>query len=263
MKRRLLPRYLYTLLPRSNLVYRLCKYYMSSYAGENNSDMAINGELRYIKQVLPYCSMVFDVGANIGDWTSLALGINRDLCVHCFEPSYATYQQLLEHKFPSNVICNNFGLSSAKGNATLHVFAEAAGTNSLYKRRGLEDGWQLETQKREEIVNLEVLDGYCKQMRISSIDFLKVDVEGHELEVFKGARDLLSGASIKRIQFEYGGCNIDAHVLLKDLFEFFQPFAYDFYKVMPHELKRIERYDQRLENFNYSNWVVIKRDLKQ
>jgi FkbM family methyltransferase len=225
--------------------------------------MLINGELRYINQVLPNCSIVFDIGANIGDWTSLALKINPKLCVHCFEPSHATYQRLIGRKFPPSVICNNFGLSSKAETATLHVFAEGSGVNSLYRRRGLEDGWRLETQKCEETVNLEVLDQYCKRVGVSSIDYLKVDVEGHELEVFKGASKLLAGASIKRIQFEYGGCNIDAHVLLRDLFEFFQPFSYDLYKIMPHGLTKVERYDQRLENFNYSNWAVIRKDLEQ
>ena len=190
------------------------------------------------------------------------MSVNPHLSLHCFEPSSATYQRLLARKFPPSVICNNFGLSSTSGNATFHVFADGAGINSLYQRRGLEDGWGLETQKREEVIRLEVLDQYCVQAGISSIDFLKVDVEGHELEVFKGAAEMLSKGSIKQIQFEYGGCNIDARLLLKDLFEFFQPFAYTFYKIMPHGLRRVDRYDQRLENFNYANWAVIRSDLE-
>ena len=92
------------------------------------------------------------------------------------------------------------------------------------------------------------------------MDFVKVDVEGHELEVFKGASGMLAQGKIKRIQFEYGGCNIDSRVLLKDIFDFLTPYGYAFYKVFPHLLRFVLRYDQRLEIFQYRDWVVkVKR----
>jgi FkbM family methyltransferase len=254
---------LFSRLPRNRLISRLCKRYLDQYNGENNDDMATNGELRFLQHVLPKCSTVFDVGSNVGDWGALALSVNPRLSLHCFEPSSVTFQRLLAREFPLHVICNNFGLSSRSGAAVFHVFMDGAGINSLYQRRGLEDGWGLETQQREEVIRLEVLDQYCVQAAVSSIDFLKVDVEGHELDVFKGAAEMLSQGSIKRIQFEYGGCNIDAHIFLKDFFEFFQPFAYTFFKIMPYGLRRVDRYDQRLENFNNANWAVIRKDIEQ
>jgi hypothetical protein len=61
-------------------------------------------------------------------------------------------------------------------------------------------------------------------------------------------------------QIEYGGCNIDARVFLKDMFELFSPFPYIFYKIYPRELRRVKRYDQRLENFQYQNWVVMRTE---
>lgn len=206
--------------------------------------------------VLPHCSVVFDVGANVGDWTALALRINSHLTIHCFEPSCATYQRLLA-RTPSQVICNNFGLSSRVEERTLFVFENHSGCNSLYRRQGLEDGWGLATQKREETIHLETIDDYCQIHGVQAIDFLKVDVEGHELEVFKGAKGMLSRGTIKYIQFEYGGCNIDARVLLKDIFEFFTPHPYNFFKIYPRELRAVPRYDQRLENFQYQNWALI------
>lgn len=225
--------------------------------------MATNGELRFMRSVLPRCVTVFDVGANVGDWTGLALSTpNLGLTIHCFEPSAATFQRLLARKFPPNVTRNNFGMSSAAGEMTLHVFENGSGINSLYWRTGLEDGWGLETQQREETVRLETIDSYCRQHSVQTIDFLKVDVEGHELEVFKGASEMLALGSIKRIQFEYGGCNIDSRVLLKDFFEFFAPFSYKFYKIYPRKLRRAARYDQRFENFHYANWAVIQNGVE-
>jgi FkbM family methyltransferase len=247
------------LLPNNAFLYRVCKRYVDRYNSENNGDIHTNGELRFMQTILPKCETVFDVGANVGDWMALALDINPRLQVHCFEPSLATFKRLQARE--GEAIRNNFGLSSASGEMTLWVFAAGAGINSLYKRQGLEDGYGLGEQQQAETVRLDTLDEYCQRVGVDVIDLMKVDVEGHELEVFKGAVGMLAEGKIKRIQFEYGGCNIDSGALLKDLFGFFVPYGYSFYKIFPQELRHVSRYDQRLETFQYQNWVVVANDV--
>ncbi len=254
-------RIFWNLIPAENKhIFSLCKHYTNQYNSENNGNIQTNGELQLIRNVLPQCKVVFDVGANIGDWTALALKINPSLNIHCFEPSTATFQRLKACNFGENVTLNNFGLSSAYENLPLHVYEDGSGLNSLYVRHGLEEGLGLASQSKVEFIRVQTLDGYCQQANIPYIDFLKVDVEGHELEVFKGALSMLSQGKIKRIQFEYGGCNIDAGVLLKDLFEFFEPYHYAFYKIYPNNIRHIPRYDQRNENYQYQNWLIIHNE---
>lgn len=244
------------LLPKSNFLYRVCKKYVDLYTSENDDDMRSNGEFYLMRHVIPRCRVVFDVGANVGHWASLAVRINAAVSLHCFEPSRATYQHLV-NKFKSNVICNNFGMGSTLGTAKLFIFEQGSGINSLYQRQGLES-FGLETQRHEEIIRLDTIDHYCHEHGIEKIDFLKIDVEGHELEVFKGMREILAQGKVDFIQFEYGGANIDSGVLLKDIFNIFQPFSYDFYKIYPRYIKKIAMYDQRLENFQYQNWVIVR-----
>lgn len=248
-------------IPANNThLYYLCRHYVDRYNSENNHNISTNGELRFMRQILNNCRAVFDVGANTGEWATLALSINPNLSLHCFEPSYVTYQQLLARAFPPHIVCNNFGLGSVREQRTLYVFEDGAGINSLYMRNGLEDGWGLTPQQRIEVVQLNTIDNYCQEHGIASIDFLKIDVEGHELEVLRGASEMLAKDRIKTIQFEYGGCNIDSRVLLKDFFEFFRHLPYALYKMYPKELRRVEHYDQRLENFQYQNWVVLRTE---
>jgi len=237
------------IVPRNKFIYRICRRYVNLYNAENNDNIHTNGELRLMRAVLPQCATVFDVGANIGDWTALALEINPKLQIHCFEPSPATFQRLLARHGGREVKCSNIGLSSLSGELTLHVFSDGSGENSLYQRQGLEDGWGRDPQSKTELVRVETMDGYCQRANVQIIDFLKVDVKGHELEVFKVAKGMLEKSAIKYIQFEYGGCNIDARLLLKDLFDFFAPYRYSLYKIYPHALRHVPRYDQRLENF--------------
>jgi FkbM family methyltransferase len=246
-------RYFVYLLPRNAIIFRTCRRYINLYNSENNGEMQTNGELHLLQQVLPNCAVVFDVGANVGDWAALALGINSDLNIHCFEPSVATYQILKSRGLTGTLVLNNLGLGSIQGDRTLYVFADGAGTNSVYHREGINA-----VQSKTEQISLTTLDAYCQQAKVDQIDLLKLDVEGHELDVLKGSQSMLAQGQIKRIQFEYGGTYIDARILLKDLFDLLLPYGYKFYKIYPNSLHHEERYDQVLENFQYANWLAVK-----
>jgi FkbM family methyltransferase len=220
--------------------------------GDNNDDMHRNGELRFIREIIPRCATVFDVGANIGDWTDLVLSIKPQLKVHCFEPCTSTFQRLQKRNFGAGVVLNHAGLGAHIGDAKMYIFEECAGTNSLYHRQGLKS-----EQGTTETIRVDTLDDYCERQDIGQIDLLKIDVEGHELSVLQGSTRMLSQSRIKRVQFEYGGTFIDARILLKDMFELLTVYNFTFYKIYPEKVKLIERYDQRLENFQYQNWVAL------
>jgi FkbM family methyltransferase len=239
-------------IPHINMLFRFCRRYVEHCNGEQNSDMRKNGELRWLKEIAPKCRTVFDVGANVGDWTAMTLSINPSLKVHCFEPCSISFNRLQERGLSGGRL-NNYGLSDSPGEATVFSFGEDAGTNSLYKREGLNAN-----QEQKEMVRLDTLDNYCEENGIQEIDLLKLDVEGHELSVLRGSLRMLSAGKIKHIQFEYGGTYIDARILLKDMFVFLQSFQYHLYKIYPKELRHIERYEQRFENFQYSNWVATR-----
>jgi FkbM family methyltransferase len=253
-------RFALSLLPRSRLLYRGARAYVDRYANDNNPDIHHNGELWFLRQTLPAAKVVFDVGANVGEWASLAVAINPSVNLHCFEPSAATYQRLTSRRLPANVICNNVGLGATRREADLHVFEAGSGLNSLGRRTGLEDGFGVGGPTAIERVRLETGDDYCRQHGITQIDFCKVDVEGFEMDVFNGMTGLLDAKRIRVIQFEYGGCNIDSRTLLRDLFQFFLPRGYVLHKLYPRSLQMVPRYDQRLENFQYQNWVAIIGD---
>jgi FkbM family methyltransferase len=242
------------LLPASRILYRFSHHYLARYNNDNNIDMASNGEAHWLQSVLGHCRVVFDVGANVGDWTEKALHINPHLQLHCFEPSRATFERLRRRPFVGQQVrANHAGLGAVAGKMTLHVYDEGGGTNSLYDRPVV----ATQGATLEEVV-IDTLDNYCAANDIGQIDLLKMDVEGNELEVLKGAGRLLAHGAIARIQFEYGGTYIDAHILLKDMFELLQGYGYQLYKMYPDKLQHISRYHPSMENFQYQNWVAMK-----
>src|ERR1041384_2037021 len=179
---------------RSARLYHLFTAYTNRYDGINLDDMHTNGEFRLLRELLPRCKTVFDIGANVGDWTAFALGINPALTIHCFEPSRSTFADLAQRRFPASVVRNNLGLSDQVGQADLFLFeSQHAGLNSLYQRSGLETEWGLAPQATHETVSLTTFDAYYHAQGLTTpVDFLKIDVEGHELRVLQGMRDALA-----------------------------------------------------------------------
>lgn len=237
-------------------IYRLCDWFCDRYDNLNDWNPETNGELALLRKVLPNCRLVFDVGAHTGGWAEAALAVNPKLEIHCFEASAPTHRMLTERTPPLPVIANAFGLGAQAETRTLYSFGEGNNANSLYRRSGIEvRGFA--PQNQTETARLVRADDYCAERGIAGIDFMKIDTEGHELYVLEGARDLLSKQAIGAIQFEYGACNIDSRVLLRDLFALFTDVGYMLAKIMPDHIALMPEYDTRLENFRYQNWVAL------
>jgi FkbM family methyltransferase len=248
------------LIPRE-LRYEICRHHANKEFAENRSDFNTNGELWLLKTILPEIKTVFDVGSHVGKWATQALQVNPRINLHCFEPSKDTFQIIQEKEFGKNVICNNFGLGSDNTRKKLFVYGKLNEGNSLYLRRGLEKIVGTELQAETEQVEIRTLDSYCNEKNIEEIDFLKIDVEGNELEVIKGGRENFESERIKIVQFEYGGSYIDSRILLKDFFDFFDKMNYSIFLLYPTRVCLIPNYDQRLENFQYKNFLAIRQDI--
>src|SRR5688572_4483821 len=181
------------ILPRNELLFRVARKIVDRYNGDNDFDYRTNGEMWLARTMLPHARVVFDVGANQGDWAILAHAVNPKAVIHCFEPSAITYGLLAQRAAFATV--NDFGLGDRDAELTLWVFSEGAVSNSLYNRVGT-----LAAPQGTETVRVQTLDGYCAARGIESIDFLKIDVEGHELAVFRGAQRMFREGRIGAVQ---------------------------------------------------------------
>ena len=137
----------------------------------------------------------FDVGANIGI-VSAFLSKQADT-VHAFEPEPRNIQRFEENMTLNacrNVKLHKLAISDRE--ATMELFLlESYGHHSLGR---------VATSKIVGSIPVPVItiDKFCRENGISYIDFLKVDVEGFEKEVFEGAKEMLSGHKIGLVAFE-------------------------------------------------------------
>lgn len=252
-----------TWMPRSRLLAACCRDYCEHCGDareEIGSDPATNGELRLLREVAAHLDTVLDVGANVGDWTASVVALRPTATIHAFEPCRSAYEVFLRRGFPDCVMPHRMALSSNAGTAPLYVFGEAGGLNSLHNRYGLEDGYGIRPADRTEDVQCQTVDAFCRDHSLRRVDFMKVDTEGHEIDVLQGSRDSLRSGILRRVQFEYGGTYIDSRRLLKDAFEAFKGLDYVLFRIVPNGLVAHLRYDQRLETFQYNNFVALHRD---
>lgn len=92
------------------------------------------------------------------------------------------------------MILNNFALSKARGKSTLYYDKAGSGLASLTKRDLSHINRSFESS---EDVLVETLDAYCEKNNIAFIDLLKIDVEGHELDVLSGAINMLQSKKLE------------------------------------------------------------------
>ena len=135
---------------------------------------------------------VFDVGANIGSWsTLLAREVSKHksvLDLHAFEPD-------ADYHGPGEFI--KAAVSSTPGTVQIYKRKDSD-QSSLYERR-------LAHSKQGDAKILEIpairLDDYIKKNNLQHIDLLKIDVEGHELSVLKSLGSYLRPSFVTYIQF--------------------------------------------------------------
>ncbi|HEX8367745.1 MAG TPA: FkbM family methyltransferase [Pyrinomonadaceae bacterium] len=173
---------------------------------------------------------VFDVGANVGELTLLFSRFTAGGVVHAFEPSRAAFERLEIVCRAANrqtVVLNNLALAGKKGFIRLHVYEDDYLSFNSQAARPLKDyGLNLEPVGIEEI-RATTVDDYCDEKGIEEIDLLKIDTEGAELQVMKGARKMLKSGRIKCLTFEFGQTTFDMGNRPEEIEDYLQEMNYN------------------------------------
>ena len=201
--------------------------------------------------------VIFDVGANLGQYAAELTERFPDHEIHSFEPSAKTIK-ILNKNMSSAIaqgryITHNIGFGSKAETVTLYAEGDHAATASIHGSVN-RDEHELVTED----IRIETLDSFCAENSIDRIAFLKIDVEGHELEVLKGAQRMLAEKRVDFIQFEFGEFHIDAACYFRDFWDILSP-SYSIHRILPRGLRKINNYTTDLEVFNTINYLAIKQ----
>lgn len=224
--------------------------------GYNDCNFLTNGENLVLKTFVKKNDNVIDVGANVGNWTRLVMHSTDFQCkIYGFEPVPLVYNRLKEacKQFGDSVCCFNVALGRQDESLEMNYFEEESELSTMYYRPVL-----AKFSFKKIIVPVTSLDKFANEQNIAHINFLKIDTEGSELNVLIGAKNLIQNNAIDAIQFEYGGCYLDAGTTLSEIYNYLCSNRYMIFRIISDGLVYIPDWDQELENFQYSNYLAIK-----
>ncbi len=223
-------------------------------------DIHINGEVWLLQQLARFApKILFDVGANIGEWSDGAAETNPQATIHAFEIMDVTYDKLRKRvdKYGGHVIPNKFGLSDSSGEVAVFYRAASDVHTSTFKEA------HFGAPAIEAVMPVRTGDAYMSALGIRHIDLLKIDVEGHEWEVLGGFSSALKGGAIDVIQFEYGKCTLLARRYLRDFYERLDGLGYTLGKLFPDgvRFKGFELNDEDIVGPNYVACRLERSDI--
>lgn len=164
----------------------------------------------YIEKFLPFSPVVVEAGAHVGIDTLEMAKIWPSGMIHAFEPIPNLYSKLKTNTSNvKNIKIYPMALSSSTGTAIMHVSSGASdGSSSLLTPKE-------HLKEHPDVVFLNkirasttTLDDWARKYNVSKVDFLWLDIQGHELSVLKAAPHTLK--KVKAIYTE---------VSLKEMYE--------------------------------------------
>jgi FkbM family methyltransferase len=173
--------------------------------------------------------VVFDIGANVGDWTARLLALRPDARVWMFEPS-PECQQHLRARDLGQALLVPCAVGEQPGRASLHFSSSFDGSASLHERG---DSYFQHSVYATTDVDVIAMDDFIAANDIPFVDFVKLDIEGHELFALRGAEKSLRARKIGALAFEFGSADINSRTFFRDFWDFLTDHGFAVERLTP------------------------------
>jgi FkbM family methyltransferase len=230
--------------------------YNSNYSPETN------GEYRVLKIITGQFKkpVIFDVGANRGNYTNKALKLGS--IVYAIEPVFEIFKSLKKLKELSPLSQNLFIFNKGFSNKNCTIKMNFASKNSEKSMIGNAKKIYHQKIKFKTVnVDLEKGDDFLKNINfLTYINLLKIDAEGHDFFVIEGFKKAVDTGLIDAIQFEYNKHNIANNKLLMNFYEAL--IDYNIGRIFPNHVD-FKQYEFTDENFIDGNFLAVKKNNKK
>lgn len=229
----------------------------------NSTDLKVSGEFAFLKRLLQQrlAPVVLDVGANRGAYSSLVKQLSPGATVYAFEPHPDTFAVLAQHAEAAGFTALNAACSDALGDALLYDLAEAKhGTShATLNSATLESLYGLDAHSVS--VDVITLDAFLQERGIERVDLLKIDTEGHDYRVLRGADHAIRDDRIDAIQFEFNEMNVVERIFLRDFRLLLA--GYELYRILPSGLLPMNTMGvTESELFGFQNIVALREGME-
>ena len=226
-----------------------CNRVLRSYVG-GDPDPERNGEVWLARQVAPTISNFIDVGANVGNWAALVWAQQSAARGILLEPA-ASALTVLSARFGANPCASIIDAAAGAHEGVAEFFEDpgAGETSSLFVNHA-PDG----SIRRE--VRVVTLDSICRELQLEVVDLLKIDAEGYDFNVLRGAEGLLMQRRVGVVQFEYNLPWANAGGTLAAALDLFHRAGYKVYALKGAGIHPFE-YARLGEFFDYANFIAL------
>ncbi|MGE0089289.1 MAG: FkbM family methyltransferase [Bacteroidales bacterium] len=245
------------------LNYFFLKLGMKGLGFQNYQNFKISGEKSFLTRSLRKFKVdtIFDVGANLGNYTLLLSENFKKSKIYCFEPHPNNFDKLNKNlSNTQNVSTYNIGFSDSNMETVLFDYANKGGSShaTLYEATITEI---IQSRAEAISVKMQTIDNFlASHPEIENISFLKIDTEGNEYKILLGAKDALHNNKINIIQFEIGVNNIISKVHFKDFIDILN--NYNLYRLLPKDLLKITYNLKHVDEIlAFQNIIAIRKDL--
>lgn len=171
---------------------------------------------------------IFDVGANIGESENYFSKHFKKSNIYCFEPTKNSFENLKNNIQGNHTKCFNIGFGQEETTLTIEVYKNP----ELSSYNSFNESIFENEEKVVEQIEITTLTNFCHSNQIDTIDLLKIDTEGFDLQVLKGAIELLNKDKISLIQVEASMNHENTfHVYFTDFINFLEPYRFEIFAI--------------------------------
>ena len=236
---------------------RILSYALKARGYNNTKNNRQSGESYFIRNVLAKENprLCIDIGANVGGYTSELLRCTLSRVI-AFEPLPLAFAKLVNNvvSFSDRVVLENKGIANTNSEMTIH-YNPCASSHASFSEEVKKVSYV--SNQMEALVPVVTLDQYCLSKGLSEIDLIKIDTEGFEGEVLKGARHCIERIRPKYVQIEFNWHHLFSGDSLYDLSNKLP--GYDMYQLLPESWVQRNPADPLSNIFGFSNFVFVRR----
>lgn len=228
-------------------------YLLGKGAAGSSIQEEVKGALSMIHRKSP---VIFDIGANIGDWSQALLELEPNARLFQFEPSEICRNHIQKLNLSGTLL--SCAIGSHQGEVEFYQGSPIDPVDcsaSLFRRKDSRWG---DHEYQVMIVKINTIDNIVAEYSLDFIDFIKIDIEGNEYEALKGAAGSMKDKKIGSIAFEFGASNVNSRTFFRDFWDLFKEYGFKLYRVTPgNSLVQIGEYYEDLEYFRgASNYIA-------
>ena len=159
---------------------------------------------------------VFDVGAHEGETIEYLIKLKKIEKIYCFEPQATPFKKLRsKYNKYKNIKLNQIAFSNNKKMKKFYI--NDLSDTSTFSKINKTSKWlkikNIILNKKDSIIKTitiktSTLDEYFRNKNIGTLDLLKIDTEGHELEVLEGSKKAIKNGKIRYILIELHSSNM-------------------------------------------------------